>query len=262
MIYIPLIFIFVAARSILPDLANAGRGHAPPGDPPGEPLPGGPDPGRALRGGDEHRERLPPDRRLGPGAATSTSGSSGPTASEREIEWASYAATVARRAGRRGVVACRPPQFLQLIIVFSLERDGRRLPDARPAGRLLAAGHRRRGHRRDARGAGATMALYVARLRAGDCTASTRTSAPSRSGFFAAYYLLGLDPCVWGLLVVDRRRDRGQPADPPARPGTRRAAVRPAAPGRPGPGVARRPSSCCLSDDHARICRTTSPPRR
>ncbi len=32
MIYIPLIFIFVAARSILPDLAKLRRGDAPAGD--------------------------------------------------------------------------------------------------------------------------------------------------------------------------------------------------------------------------------------
>ena len=41
-----------------------------------------------------------------------------PTASEREIAWASYAATV-RSAWSSAVVALSPPKYLQLIIVFS-----------------------------------------------------------------------------------------------------------------------------------------------
>ena len=67
MIYIPLIFIFVAARSILPNLAIVRRRDAQPGDHAGQSLCRRPDPRRPLWRGAEHGQRLAPDRLLGPG---------------------------------------------------------------------------------------------------------------------------------------------------------------------------------------------------
>jgi len=200
-IYIPLIFIFVAARGILPNLAS-----------PDDVMP-------------SLVKTLANPWVAGLilaapyGAVLSTvSGwlliiSSGlvhdlyqrflrPTASEREVAWASYAATVAV-----GLVvtalAVRPPAYLQLIVVFS--SSGMAAAFLVPAilgcfwRRTTAAG----AIAAMATGTAVTLALYVvgslgtAALGLDGILADTSMIGPAKG--MRPYYLLGLDPCVWGL---------------------------------------------------------------
>jgi SSS family solute:Na+ symporter/sodium/pantothenate symporter len=200
MVYIPLILIFVCARSILPDLGN----HS-----------------------DEAMPRLVTTLAnpyvaglilAAPyGAVMSTvSGflliiSSGlvrdiyqrflrPTASEKEIEWASYAATVGV-----GILVCllaiRPPEFLQLIVIFA--SSGLASAFLMPA--LLGAFWRRA----NAPGAiaamlaggGTTLALYAYGSFLGLTQKGYDQGIGPPSSGFGAYYLLGLEPAVWGLLA-------------------------------------------------------------
>jgi SSS family solute:Na+ symporter/sodium/pantothenate symporter len=204
-VYIPLILIFVCSRSILPELA------AQPG------------------GSDEVMPALV-KRLANPyvagfilaapyGAVMSTvSGfllivSSGlvrdvyqrflrPAASEREVAVASYAGTVLV-----GVVvmvrALDPPRYLQLLVVFA----GSGLAASFLVPALMAAYWRRAtaagAFAAMAGGALTTMALYAIGSYGpaefgldGLLPPNPEIGAPSR---FRPYYLLGFDPCVWGL---------------------------------------------------------------
>ena len=222
-IYIPLIFIFVAARSILPEPRVVRRRDAQPGDQAGQPLRRGPDPGRSLWRGAEHGQRLAPDRLVGPGARPLPA-----------VPPARRASRARDRLGellgdgrRRGVVAAPGPQSAGLSPAHHrlLQRgDGLGVPDARDARLLLAAGDGRRARSR--------------RWRAGPATTWGSTCSgtrPERLGLawlfgpnptigippaeFRPYYLFGLDPCVWGLsasLARGRARQPGalRPPDP------------------------------------------------
>ena len=121
-----------------------------------------------------------------------------PTASEKEIEWASYAATVGVGlvvAADRAAAAAVPATDHRLL----QHGDGLGVPDARPARRLLAAGDRR-GDRGDARRRGRDARPLPVRLPPRSWTEGLRPRHRRRSaGAFVPYYLLGLDPCVWGL---------------------------------------------------------------
>jgi SSS family solute:Na+ symporter/sodium/pantothenate symporter len=196
LIYIPIIFIFIAARSILPDLAK-----------PDEVMPR-----LVIALANPYVAGLILAAPYGAVMST-VSGfllivASGlvrdvyqrfirPTASEKEIEWASYAATVGVGL-LAAAVAIHPPKFLQLIVVFAsagmasaflvpalLGAFWRR---ATAAGALAAM----------ASGAGITLALYgygsYLGLRGYD-----QGIGPPPQGF-GAYFLLGLEPCVWGIL--------------------------------------------------------------
>lgn len=194
-IYVPLIFIFIAARGILPDLGTAS---------------------------DEVMPRLV-IRLANPfvaglvlaapyGAVMSTVSAflliiaSGlvhdvyqrfirPTASEREIARASYAAT-AIVGVLVALVALRPPTYLQLIIVFT--STGMASAFLVPA--LLGCFWRRAtasgAIAAMATGTGVTLALYVIGYVLGLYGFDQGIGAKSA---FRPYYLLGLDPCVWGL---------------------------------------------------------------
>ena len=199
MVYIPLIVIFVCARSILPDLANS----------------------------DEVMPRLVTTLAnpylaglilAAPyGAVMSTVSaflliiSSGlvrdlyqrflrPAASDKEIEWASYAATVAVGLVV-ALLALRPPQFLQLIVIFA--SSGLAAAFLMPA--LLGAFWRRA----NAPGAitsmlaggGVTLVLYAYGSYLGASGVDQRIGPPTSSKGFGAYYLLGMEPAVWGLLA-------------------------------------------------------------
>ncbi len=196
MVYIPLIAIFVCARSILPNLANS----------------------------DEVMPRLVTTLAnpylaglilAAPyGAVMSTvSGflliiSSGlvrdvyqrflrPSASEKEIEWASYAATVGVGLVV-ALLAVRPPEFLQLIVIFA--SSGLAASFLMPA--LLGAFWRRANApgaiAAMVSGGGATLVLYAYGSYLGVRGISQGIGPPSNRGF-GAYYLLGLEPAVWGL---------------------------------------------------------------
>jgi SSS family solute:Na+ symporter/sodium/pantothenate symporter len=200
-IYIPLIFIFVAARSILPNLAK-----------PDEVMPR-----LVIRLANPYVAGL---LLAAPyGAVMSTvSGfllivSSGlvrdiyqrflrPSASQREVAWASYAATVGVGV-LVTLVATRPPRFLQLIVIFAsagmasaflvpalLGAFWRR---ATAAGALAAM----------AVGAGVTVGLYAIGTLGVESLglAWLLGTNPDIGGpdAFRPFYLLGLDPCVWGL---------------------------------------------------------------
>ena len=203
MIYIPLIFIFVAARSILPDLASSDDVM----------------PSLVIKLANPYVAGLILAAPYGAVLST-VSGwllivSSGlvhdlyqrflrPTASEREIAWASYSATVAVGVFV-AAVALRPPKYLQLIVVFS--SAGMAAAFLMPA--LLGCFWRR-----------TTAAGAIAAMLAGTATTlglyligtlgpngalglgflpEPRTSARRKA--FRPYYLLGFDPCVWGLLM-------------------------------------------------------------
>ncbi len=192
-IYIPLILIFVAARSILPDLAK-----------PDEVMP------RLVT-------KLANPYVAGIilaapyGAVMSTvSGfllliSSGivrdvyqrfinPVASEKRIELLSYIFTVGVGV-LVALIAIKPPQLLQLLVVFA--SAGMAAAFLVPA--MMAAFWRRA----TATGAITAMiagvstilSLYVAGFFVGD----QKIGPPAAA--FGAYYLLGFDPCVWGLLA-------------------------------------------------------------
>jgi SSS family solute:Na+ symporter/sodium/pantothenate symporter len=200
MIYVPLVFIFVAARTILPNLASSDDVM----------------PSLVIKLADPYSAGLILAAPYGAVLST-VSGwllivSSGlvhdlyqrflrPTASEREIAWASYSATIAIGLVA-AAIATNPPQYLQLIIVFSA--TGMASAFLMPA--LLGAFWRRS----TAAGAIAamvtgvtvTLGLYVLgtfpTLRAAVPLLPPNPDIGATSGF-RAYYLLGFDPCIWGL---------------------------------------------------------------
>lgn len=202
-IYIPLIFIFVAARSILPALAS-----------PDDVMPS-----MVIKLANPYVAGLILAAPYGAVLST-VSGwlliiSSGlvhdvyqrfihPTASEREISWASYAMTLAVGVGV-ATVALRPPARLQLIVVFS--STGMAAAFLMPAllgcfwRRTTAAG----AIAAMVAGTATTLGLYVVgkiglkALGLDGILADTSGMGPE-SGI-RPYYLMGLDPCVWGLLV-------------------------------------------------------------
>jgi sodium/pantothenate symporter len=202
-IYIPLIFIFVAARSILPHLA----------------APDDAMPTLVIKLANPYVAGLILAAPYGAVLST-VSGwlliiSSGlvhdvyqrflrPTASEREISWASYGMTLAVGVGV-SLVAIHPPARLQLIVVFS--STGMAAAFLVPAvlgcfwRRTTAAG----ATAAMVTGTATTLGLYVVgkvglrALRLDGLLADT-SSFGSASGF-RPYYLLGLDPCIWGLLA-------------------------------------------------------------
>jgi SSS family solute:Na+ symporter/sodium/pantothenate symporter len=201
LIYVPLVFIFVAARTILPNLASSDDVM----------------PSLVIKLADPYTAGLILAAPYGAVLST-VSGwllivSSGlvhdlyqrflrPTASEREIAWASYSATVAVGLVA-AAIATHPPRYLQLIIVFSA--TGMASAFLMPA--LLGAFWRRT----TAAGAIAamvtgvlvTLTLYVL----GSFSLETLGVAwlvppnpPIGAGAsFGPYYLLGFDPCIWGL---------------------------------------------------------------
>ncbi len=120
-----------------------------------------------------------------------------PGASEREIARASYSATVGVGLVA-AAVALNPPKYLQLIVVFAsagmasaflmpvlLGAFWRR---ATAAGALAAMGT----------GAGVTLALYAFGSIRGWSGHDQGIGPPPQGA--GAYYLLGFEPCVWGLL--------------------------------------------------------------
>lgn len=119
-----------------------------------------------------------------------------PSASEKEIEWASYGATIAVGIVVT-VLALNPPQYLQLIVVFSSTglASGFLVPG------LLGAFWRRATHQGAiaamATGPTVTMALYLAGFVLGQNGYVTKIGVAGSA--FLPYYLLGFDPCVWGL---------------------------------------------------------------
>jgi sodium/pantothenate symporter len=195
MVYIPLIFIFVAARSILPNLVNSDEVM----------------PRLVIALSNPYLAGLILAAPYGAVMST-VSGflliiASGlvrdvyqrflrPGASEKEIERASYIATVVVGLVV-AIFALRPPEFLQLIVVFA--SSGMAAAFLMPA--ILGAFWRR------ANGAGAIAAMVVGAgvtltlycwgsflgLRGVD-----QGIGPPPKGF-GAYYLLGLEPCVWGI---------------------------------------------------------------
>jgi SSS family solute:Na+ symporter/sodium/pantothenate symporter len=203
LIYIPLILIFVVARSILPGLAEA-------------------------RMSDEVMPRLC-THLANPyvagvilaapyGAVMSTvSGflllvSSGlvrdiyqrllrPTAGDRELARASYAAT-ALVGGIVTFAALKPPEYLQLIIVFS--STGLASAFLVPA---LFACFWRRATAAGALGAMAagvttTISLYATGFVMGLRGIDPGIGPVPKPPAYGPYYLLGLDPCVWSLVAA------------------------------------------------------------
>jgi SSS family solute:Na+ symporter/sodium/pantothenate symporter len=187
MIYIPLVFIFIAARAIVPDLAR-----------PDEVMPS-----LVIKLANPYIAGLILAAPYGAVMST-VSGflliiSSGivrdvyqrfirPQATEKEIEWASYSATVLVGIAVT-LIALRPPEYLQLIIVFS--STGMAASFLMPV--LLGAFWPRATHQGALAGmlfgALSTLALYGTGYAQSNFTA------------FSPYDLLGLDPCVWGLLA-------------------------------------------------------------
>jgi len=118
-----------------------------------------------------------------------------PQASEKEIEKASYLGTVLV-----GVVVClialNPPEYLQLIVVFS--SSGMAASFLAPAA-YGAFWRRANGVGMIAAmltGAGVTLGLYAY----GMILARTGFDPGiGAGGALSPYYLLGLDPCVWGI---------------------------------------------------------------
>jgi SSS family solute:Na+ symporter/sodium/pantothenate symporter len=196
-VYIPLIFIFVAARSILPGLEN-----------PDEAMPR-----LVIKLSNRYWAGLVLAAPYGAVMST-VSGflliiASGivrdvyqrfirPHASERELARASYAATIAVGVCV-ALVATRPPKFLQLIIVFASSGMaaaflvpglmGAFWKRATAAGALAAM----------IAGAGVTLALYAYGSYLG-LQGFDQKIGPEPTGF-GAYYLLGMEPGVWGLLA-------------------------------------------------------------
>jgi len=121
-----------------------------------------------------------------------------PAATEREVAWASYSATVGVGAAV-ALVALRPPEYLQLIIVFS--SSGMASAFLVPA--LFLAFWRRATHQGAvaamAAGAATTLGLYAYGFLLARGGYDPHIGAPSK--LFVPYYLGGLDPCVWGLSV-------------------------------------------------------------
>jgi SSS family solute:Na+ symporter/sodium/pantothenate symporter len=200
MIYVPLIFIFIAARSILPGLKETDQVM---------PL-------LVIKLANPYVAGLILAAPYGAVMST-VSGwlliiASGlvrdvyqrflrQTATEREIARASYLATVAIGL-LVAVVALRPPKYLQLIVVFA--SAGMAAAFLVPA--LMGCFWRRASAAGAiaamAIGAGVTLALYVVgtilAIQGHDQGIGPKASPSSP---FAAYYLFGFDPCVWGLLA-------------------------------------------------------------
>lgn len=201
-IYIPLIIIFVCSRSILPGLAEGGRSD--------EVMP--------LLCRTLTNPYLAGLILAAPyGAVMSTvSGfllivASGlvrdfyqrflrPEASERELALASYLAT-ALVGVLVTLAALRPPQYLQLVIIFSgasmaaaflvpalMGCFWRRATAAGAMSAMLA-------------GVGTTVALYAIGYHLGSQGLDQGVGPPPRPPAYGPLYLLGLDPCVWGLLA-------------------------------------------------------------
>jgi SSS family solute:Na+ symporter/sodium/pantothenate symporter len=200
-IYVPLIFIFVAARKILPSLGSSDDVM----------------PSLVIKLADPYVAGVILAAPYGAVLST-VSGwlliiSSGlvhdlyqrflrPTASEREIARASYAATIAV-----GLVvaaaAIRPPQYLQLFVVFS--SAGMAAAFLMPA--LLGAFWRRTtapgALAAMVAGTAVTLLLYLigsygpGRLGLGWLLPPNPEIGPEKG--LRPYYLLGFDPCVWGL---------------------------------------------------------------
>src|SRR3954452_3190323 len=120
-----------------------------------------------------------------------------PTASEREVEWASYSATVGIGL-LAAAIALNPPQYLQLIVVFA--SAGMASSFLMPV--MLGAFWRRAtaagAVASMATGAAVTLALYAYGSYLG-FRGKDQGIGP-RPQMFGAYYLLGFEPCVWGLL--------------------------------------------------------------
>jgi sodium/pantothenate symporter len=195
-IYIPLIFIFVAARSILPPLASSDEAM----------------PRLVIQLANPYVAGLIMAAPYGAVMST-VSGwlliiASGlvrdlyqrflrPTASEREIARASYATTVAIGL-IVALVALNPPKYLQLVVVFAssgmaaaflvpafLGCFWRRATSSGALAAMIA-------------GAATTLALYAAGMIRYRLHYPDQGIGPPPSAF-SAYYLLGFDPCVWGL---------------------------------------------------------------
>ncbi len=122
-----------------------------------------------------------------------------PAATEREIARASYAATVVVGLVV-GIFALKPPDFLQLIVVFA--SGGMASVFLMPA--LLGAFWRRANAQGALAamltGAAVTMALYVYGSILGHQEVDQMIGAKPSSNGFGAYYLLGFEPVIWGLL--------------------------------------------------------------
>jgi SSS family solute:Na+ symporter/sodium/pantothenate symporter len=195
-VYVPLIFIFVAARSILPDLGNNSDQVMP---------------RLVIALSNPYLAGLILAAPYGALMST-VSGflliiSSGfvrdvyqrfvrPAASEKEIEIASYLVTIA--VGLIvAVVAMRPPVFLQLIVVFA--SSGLASSFLVPA--ILGCFWRRATAPGAIAamlvGASTTLGLYGYGSYLGHQGVDQHIGPPSLG--FGAYYLLGLEPCVWGL---------------------------------------------------------------
>jgi SSS family solute:Na+ symporter/sodium/pantothenate symporter len=119
-----------------------------------------------------------------------------PSASEKEIEWASYTATIGVGLFV-AVLALWPPEFLQLIVVFS--SSGMAASFLIPG--IFGAFWRRANHlgaiAAMAAGATTTLSLYLYGYILGRQGYDPGIGAGG--GAFVPYYLLGFDPCVWGL---------------------------------------------------------------
>jgi SSS family solute:Na+ symporter/sodium/pantothenate symporter len=121
-----------------------------------------------------------------------------PSASEGELAWASYGAT-ALVGVLAAIAALRPPEYLQLLIVFS----GASMASAFLIPALMGCFWRRA----SAPGAIASMSvgvlttvsLYAYGVYLGMQGVDQGIGPPPRPPAFGPYYWLGLDPCVWGL---------------------------------------------------------------
>ncbi len=194
-IYIPLILIFIAARAILPDLAKTDEVM----------------PRLVIALANPYVAGLILAAPYGAVMST-VSGfllivASGlvrdiyqrfirPRASEKEIEWASYGATVAVGLAV-ALAALNPPEYLQLIIVFS--SSGMAASFLTPA--MLGAFWRRATYQGAIAamlvGASVTLGLYLYGLKLGWNGYDPGIGA--KGGAFVPYYLLGFDPCIWGM---------------------------------------------------------------
>ncbi len=121
-----------------------------------------------------------------------------PAASEREIEWASYIATLGVGLAA-AIAATNPPEYLQLLIVFT----GASMASAFLVPALLGCFWRR------ATASGALSAmiagsavmvgLYGAGIILGIRGIDQGIGPPPKPPAYGPYYLLGIDPVVWGL---------------------------------------------------------------
>ena len=198
LIYIPLIFIFIAARGILPGLEKSDEVM----------------PSLVIKLANPYVAGLILAAPYGAVMST-VSGfllivASGlvrdvyqrflrPEATEKEIEWASYVATIS--VGLLvTVIALNPPELLQLIIVFS--SSGMASAFLMPA--VLGAFWRRTTHQGAIAamltGTLMTLTLYAIGFGLSYFNKGYDPGIGAAAGAFVPYYLLGFDPCVWGLL--------------------------------------------------------------